>query len=74
MVILVGAVTADEDSVSVTAIPPEGAAEVKVTVPFELIPPVTAVGLNENELNAAAATTLMLTVAALLVPVPSLAI
>ena len=34
---------------SVTTIPPAGAAPFKVTLPVELVPPVTAVGLRVNE-------------------------
>jgi len=35
-----------------TAIPPEGAAAARVTVPWELLLPVTVVGLRLSELNA----------------------
>ena len=48
---------ADEElSVRLTVIPPVGAEPVKVTVPVELFPPVTDVGLNANELKPGVAT------------------
>ena len=34
---------------SVTVVPPEGAAPLRVTVPVELFPPVTLVGLRVSE-------------------------
>jgi hypothetical protein len=37
---------------SVTIVPPVGAAPLRVTVPVELAPPVTDVGLRLTELNA----------------------
>jgi len=36
---------------SVTIAPPEGAAAVRVTVPVELFPPLTVVGLRVSELS-----------------------
>jgi hypothetical protein len=36
---------------SVTTAPPEGAAAVRVTVPVELFPPLTVVGLRVSELS-----------------------
>ena len=50
-VILAGTLTDDELTLSETTIPPLGEALLNVTVPWELLPPVTLVGLREIELN-----------------------
>ena len=50
-VTLPGTVAAVLLSVNVTTAPPEGAGPVKVTVPVELLPPVTLVGLTLRELT-----------------------
>jgi hypothetical protein len=45
-VTLAGTVAAGESLESATTAPPTGAAPIRVTVPFEEVPPVTAVGLS----------------------------
>lgn len=47
-VTLAGTVTAAELSDNVTAVPPEGAAALKVTVPVEEFPPTTLVGFSDS--------------------------
>ena len=42
--------------VSVTAVPPVGAGPLKVTVPWEVVPPKTVVGLSESESRAGGVT------------------
>lgn len=72
-VTLAGTLAEDELSLSDTTTPPLGAAPLKVTVPLELIPPVTVVGLSEREFSTTAGTTVIVTVAAGEVMLPSLA-
>jgi hypothetical protein len=57
-----GSLAADELSLSVTTTPPDGAAEVRVTVPWEEVPPVTLVGLTDNALKATAGFTVSVAV------------
>ena len=47
-VTLAGTVTAAELSDNVTAVPPEGAAALRVTVPVEEFPPTTLVGFSDS--------------------------
>jgi hypothetical protein len=72
-VTLAGSLAADELSLSDTTAPPPGAGPLKVTVPWEVLPPTTLVGFSENELNASVGETVIVTVAALLLFVPSFA-
>ena len=51
IVTLAGTLAADELSLSETTTPPLGAVPLNVTVPVEVVPPVTLVGFNESELN-----------------------
>jgi hypothetical protein len=51
-VTLAGTVAPDEFELSVTTRPPLGAGPLKVTVPWEVVPPVTLVGFSEIVLNA----------------------
>ena len=45
-VTLAGTAAAGESLASATTAPPTGAAPIRATVPFEEVPPVTAVGLS----------------------------
>jgi hypothetical protein len=56
-----------------TITPPLGAGPLNVTVPREVPPPETLVGFSEIELNVSAGTTVIVTVATLLLFVPSFA-
>jgi len=51
-VTLDGSLAADELSLSVTTTPPLGTGDVRVTVPWEEVPPVTLVGFTDNVLSA----------------------
>ena len=51
---LAGSLAAEELSLKDTTIPPVGAGLVRVTVPWEVEPPDTLVGLTETELNPTA--------------------
>ncbi len=51
-VTVAGSLAAVELSLSETTAPPIGAAAVNVTVPWDVLPPATLVGLTESELNA----------------------
>ena len=51
-VTLGGGVAAGALLPSVTTRPPAGAAAVRLTVPWELVPPVTEAGFSETELTA----------------------
>jgi hypothetical protein len=51
-VMVEGSLAADELSLSETTTPPLGAGALRVTVPWEEVPPVTVVGLMVNELKA----------------------
>ena len=73
-VTLAGTVAADELSLRVTTAPPDGAGALKVTVPWEETPAVTLVGDRDSVLTTGFATTLRVTVATLLLAVPSLAV
>jgi hypothetical protein len=55
-VTVAGTVTPAVSLVSVTSVPPEGAAPVKVTVPVEGVPPRTLVGLRLTDASVGAAT------------------
>ena len=57
-----GSLAADELSLRVTTTPPDGAAEVRVTVPWEEVPPVTLVGLTDSALKATAGLTVSVAV------------
>ena len=72
-VTLTGTLVADELSLSDTTAPPPGAGPLKVTVPWEVAPPVTLVGFSESELNADVDKTVIVAVATLLLFVPSFA-
>lgn len=54
-VTVAGVVAEEELSLSETVIPPLGAAPLNVTLPCELLPPLTLVGLRVRELNVTAA-------------------
>jgi hypothetical protein len=56
------------DEVSATVTPPEGAAEVSVTVPVDGDPPITALGFKLNDDSAAAGTGLTVSVVVLVTP------
>ena len=66
-VTVAGTVAFAELEVSLTTSPPAGAAELRVTVPVELDPPVTAVGLSVSEVAIGAFT---VTVVVAVVPAP----
>lgn len=51
-VTVAGTPAAEELSLSETTAPPLGAGPLNVTVPVELVPPLTVVGLTDNVLNA----------------------
>ena len=72
-VTLDGTLADDELSLSDTVAPPAGAGAFRVTVPVELLPPATLVGLTARELKVILFKTMTVTVATLLVKVPSLA-
>jgi hypothetical protein len=74
IVTLAGSLAADELSLSDTTAPPPGAGPLKVTVPWEVLPPTTLVGFTESVLNADVDKTVIVTVAALLLFVPSFAV
>ncbi len=46
-----GSLATDELSLSETTAPPLGAAALNVTVPWDVLPPLTLVGLSESALN-----------------------
>lgn len=69
-VMLAGTLAADELSLKDTTTPPIGAGPLSFTVPLEVAPPVTLVGLIESELNVNAGATVIVTVAILLLLVP----
>lgn len=73
-VTLPGSLAYDELSFKDTTAPPLGAGPLNVTVPWEVAPPVTVVGLIEREFNESADKTVIVTVAALLLFTPSLAL
>jgi hypothetical protein len=54
-VTLAGTLAAAESSDRVTTVPPDGATALSVTVPVEVLPPVTLDGLSVNEDGGAAA-------------------
>lgn len=70
-VTLAGTVADVELSLNITTTPPLGAGTLNVTVPTEAVPPLTVAGLSESELNAV--TTVIVTVASILLVTPSLA-
>jgi hypothetical protein len=72
-VTVAGSLAADELSLKDTTAPPDGAGPLKVTVPWEVLPPTTLVGFSENELNADVDKTVIVAVATLLLFVPSFA-
>jgi FlaG/FlaF family flagellin (archaellin) len=51
-----------------TTAPPVGAGALRVTVPVDVLPPTTLVGLSVNELNCTAVTVVTVKVAVLVVP------
>jgi hypothetical protein len=51
-VTLAGSLAADELSLSDTTAPPLGAGPVRVTLPWEVLPPTTLVGFSDSVLNA----------------------
>ena len=70
-VTLAGTVTALELSESATTAPPLGAAEAKVTVPVEELPPVTVVGLSARDDRVAPVDAVGLSVSVALCVTPS---
>ena len=70
-VTLAGAVAVVELLLNATGTPPLGAVPLNVTVPREAVPPVTLVGLKDTETRFG--NTVIVTVATLLLFVPSLA-
>jgi hypothetical protein len=54
-VTLVGSLAADESSLNETTTPPLGAGPLNVTVPWEVLPPITLVGFTEIALKTGAA-------------------
>ena len=67
---LAGTTTDDELSLNATTTPPLGAGPPNLTVPRDVAPPLTLVGLTESELNATVGKTVIVTVATLLLFVP----
>ncbi len=55
-VTVAGSLATDELSLSETTAPPLGAAALNVTVPWDVLPPLTLVGFRERALNAGGVT------------------